>query len=275
MPFRFYAMDIQACKNTSDKLRQFEFKLASVNTGAKFLWGTQPPDVRQAMPLTLVNDTYEPGRGPAWWVKLVYDKVVIIPEESLVAAKTKRSDFNGPIIGSFDYSVKYKKKPMGAKDGDKPWICTWPQTTLEIFIYPSQNASLGFGAATATSKSAQPSTTAFEISSQTEYPLPPSPPPSYPKVVKFLERRLNFNDNSKPYCQQIRVIENGQSSKNITDDVGKPIIVKIMEKSNLWDVNKDKLHMRRPQEKRSWYSTEALVSRDLELSPCGCLWWST
>jgi hypothetical protein len=29
----------------------------------------------------------------------------------------------------------------GAQNGDKPWICTWPGTILEVFIYPAQNNS--------------------------------------------------------------------------------------------------------------------------------------
>ncbi|CRK13844.1 hypothetical protein BN1723_002062 [Verticillium longisporum] len=31
------------------------------------------------------------------------------------------------------------KGVIGTNAGDRPWICTWPGTLLEVFIYPSEN----------------------------------------------------------------------------------------------------------------------------------------
>jgi hypothetical protein len=113
-----------------------------------YSYGEQPFLIEKPAALELVNDTYDPGRGPAWFKSLSYNKTVIIPEGALSPGSPEgvkqRIRRNGPGGGPGKY-------PMGASDfkrkgiiseGAKPWICNWPETYLELFIYAGQNSSL-------------------------------------------------------------------------------------------------------------------------------------
>ncbi|KAJ3565041.1 hypothetical protein NPX13_g7641 [Xylaria arbuscula] len=94
-----------------------------------YSYGVQPPSLSDQQ-LMLVDDTFEPSRGPAWALALPYEKTVILPEQFLTYSdgqSQRRSMFG------FDF----KRKGL-AQSGEKPWICTWPSTILEILIYPNQ-----------------------------------------------------------------------------------------------------------------------------------------
>lgn len=102
-----------------------------------YSYGEQPPRVEKPVTLELVNDTFEMARGPAWYKLLQYDKVVVIPEASLNSSTT--SAISSKKIRSLPGLSDFKRK--GLRRGDKPWVCTWPDIYLELFIYPQQNSS--------------------------------------------------------------------------------------------------------------------------------------
>ncbi|KAK0742446.1 hypothetical protein B0T21DRAFT_409257 [Apiosordaria backusii] len=102
-----------------------------------YSYGEQPPLIEEPVTLGLVNDTFEPTRGPAFYKMLTYDKTVILPEAALsptTPSVTKRNIRNLAAMSDF------KRKNI-ARAGDKPWVCRWPDTYLEVFIYPHQNSS--------------------------------------------------------------------------------------------------------------------------------------
>ncbi|KAH8897032.1 hypothetical protein GQ53DRAFT_638324 [Thozetella sp. PMI_491] len=106
-----------------------------------YSYGEQPPIFPnpKPLPMELVNDTYEPSRGPAWFRMMAYNKTIIIPDNALAP-----SVFNGQkrgVSNSFRMGPDDFKRKGVAQIGDKPWICTWPDTFLELFIYPVQNSS--------------------------------------------------------------------------------------------------------------------------------------
>jgi len=114
-----------------------------------YSYGEQPFLIEKPVPLELVNDTFDTGRGPAWFKMLPYNKTVIIPEGTLTppagpppppAGKRHRVRRAGPSkypIGATDF----KRKGI-ISEGAKPWLCTWPETFLEVFIYAQQNSSI-------------------------------------------------------------------------------------------------------------------------------------
>lgn len=270
MPFRFYSMDVGRVPNATDT-SNYELTLTAFNaSNAKFIWGTQPPDIPDPRPLTLVADAFEQGRGPAWWLRIVYDKTVIVSEENFRPILSKRSwDLFSTPIAEIDPS-RFKKKSVGAKDGDKPWICTWPDTTLEIFIYPSQNVSVP----TTTTSSGATQTSPIDYASPTAN-LPLSPVFSYPKVVKFLERRWGDDPQSTASCRQIQIIDDGHGKKDVLDKNGNPIEVVISENMR----SLEELLAQRARTRHAWDKRRrpgSVVPREvLELTNCGCLWWST
>lgn len=109
-----------------------------------YSYGEQPFLIEKPAVLELVNDTYDPGRGPAWFKSLSYNKTVIVPEGALSAGNSgdakDRRDRGGP--GKYPMgSADFKRKGI-ISEGAKPWICNWPETYLELFIYAGQNSSI-------------------------------------------------------------------------------------------------------------------------------------
>lgn len=109
-----------------------------------YAWGSQPGLIREPQRLELVNDTYNPGRGPAWFKMVPFNKTIVLPEQALtptptagaVSAARLARDMHAHNVGGRDL----KRKAI-AQPGDKVWVCSWPQTYLEVFIYPMQNSS--------------------------------------------------------------------------------------------------------------------------------------
>jgi len=162
----------------------------------------------------------------------------------------------------------------GPVDGEKAWICTWPNVTMEIFIYPSQNASIP-GVTTATSLT--PSATLSGVPAEPTKP-PYDPTPSYPQVVKFLERRLFMDDDDiAAVCRQVKIVNDGRDSEPVLDDDGEPVSVRVKEKmSSYEEAISQQERSRHPDKREELLNSPMMMRREtLELTDCGCLWWST
>ncbi|KAM7218095.1 hypothetical protein V8F06_006501 [Rhypophila decipiens] len=155
-------------------------------TNNVYAYGEQPPIVNPVS-MELVTDLLEPNRGPAWFRILPYNKTVILPQHFLsptgsspparIKARALRELY--PRMGEF------KRKGI-AKPGDRPWVCNWPQTFLEIFIYPQQNSSW----ASFTGRPPPPplQTSEGQTSSITQVPASPeTPPPTVPETPETPE----------------------------------------------------------------------------------------
>lgn len=113
-------------------------------TNHVYSYGEQPFLLEKPARLELVNDTYDPGRGPAWFKAISYNKTVIVPEGVLSPGNggdPKNRIRRGP-GGKFPMGAADFKRKGIISEGAKPWICNWPETYLELFIYATQNSSL-------------------------------------------------------------------------------------------------------------------------------------
>ncbi|KAF4595793.1 proteinrelated to glucan 1, 4-alpha-glucosidase [Ophiocordyceps camponoti-floridani] len=248
MMSRSYAMTVSRVAEAPDT-KGYNLSLMARNfSNSKFYYGTQPPDISSPRPLQLVNDAFERNRGPAWWMLINYNKTVVVAQENFPPLP----DSSSPRI------KRYPQMSRGAQRDDRPWICTWPDTTLEIFIYPSQNISLG------------------DLPYDGDVPAPESSYDkmlSYPMVVKFLERRWHDDGTPAAHCRQIEITENGE--RDVVDEDGNPVEV-IIDESVRDNSERVAQHERgrHPNEDRG--SKKRIVAREaLELTDCGCLWWST
>ncbi|KAK3316092.1 hypothetical protein B0H66DRAFT_534355 [Apodospora peruviana] len=107
-----------------------------------YSYGEQPPIVSN-ITMELVTDLLEPNRGPAWFRMMPYNKTVILPQQFLSttgSGTVSRARIRG-LKNLVAESREFQRKKNVAKPGDKPWVCNWPQTFLEFFIYPQQNSS--------------------------------------------------------------------------------------------------------------------------------------
>lgn len=172
---------------------------------------------------------------------------------------------------------------------DKPWFCFWNGTILEAFIFVTLNTTTDIDDPPA----ADPSVTSTSINTipTLSYPSPPTiptpnlpatiPPGSasptwnhkrrdtlqtnYPKVVKFEERHNTQND-IKPYCQQMQIMNDGTPSP-LTDASGN-LIRQDLDETEPDDPDS---HYKR---RRSWFEIlSTLGKRDTTTnSGCQCQW---
>ncbi|KAI0204591.1 hypothetical protein F4808DRAFT_349089 [Astrocystis sublimbata] len=116
-----------------------------------YTYGVQPPLLFDQQ-LQLVNDSFERSLGPAWAFALPYNKTVILPEEYLSPTNTSSLE---EVQRRRSFGFNFKRKGL-AQLGDRPWICTWPGTLLEVFIYAGHNSSFKYPTSPDTTTSAPP-----------------------------------------------------------------------------------------------------------------------
>lgn len=179
-----------------------------------YAYGEQPPLILQPAKLKLVSDKYEPSRGPAWFKVLPFTKTVILPEKWLGSSDggshAQRKVRNVASMGG----GKPNLKRMGiAERGEKPWVCTWPETYLELFIYPQQNSSfanwpkqppLSSTSSTTTPDSTSTTSTATPVGAS-EPPPSSSYPPSGARETHSSNGHLSSSSSSsddRPYTPQ-------------------------------------------------------------------------
>ncbi|RGP75647.1 glucan 4-alpha-glucosidase [Fusarium longipes] len=170
-----------------------------------FPWGAQPPSIK-TVSMKLVNDTSDVARGPAWWLRTTYNKTVIVADKKLGDLSKRGWDQDGGDYEDYNSFHRFKNKPMNAKVGEQPWICTWPNTVIEFFIYPSENATgyhptptAGSEVESTTENSYATATTAWDA-----WKLP-----VYPHVYKMMERRFLWDEESVATCTQYEVVGDG------------------------------------------------------------------
>ncbi|KAL1891635.1 hypothetical protein Sste5346_007551 [Sporothrix stenoceras] len=270
-----------------------------------FYYGEQAPTITTRTPLQLVNDTLDLNRGPAWFKMMPYNKTVIVRESFLSVPNSqptseassgnnnKRGD--GDLTGSFSFGAAGpygRKGAMPAQAGDKPWVCTWPDTILEVFIYPNQNTSLykiSLSSTytpvtttptpttlnptyTAPTTNGAPATTADITTSGGQSSAPtqfPNSPPPYPRVVKMEERRMANSPQATCVQYELKAIGTGLKAVPNLDANGQPIQITIAEIESGPSLF--------AHQKRDAMGADEIFEKrdDSGLSKCGCLWMVT
>ncbi|KAG6260602.1 hypothetical protein E4U48_008245 [Claviceps purpurea] len=293
VPFRWYSMNVTTVPDVADT-SNYALKLAPFDPKAsKFIWGSQPPNIPESQRLFLVKDLAERSRGPAWHLEVEYNKTVILREDQLQAPPTSPSppfshsssssstspnpmatgadkrheDLLGPRASAFDKS-RFMRKSFAASPGDKPWICTWPNIKLQVFIYANQTFA---STKSTTSSSAGPSSTTglSDTPSPTNYKAP------YPKLVKFVERRPDHSSDA--ICTQYVILDGGRDKVINYDENHRPITIKINEVPSRGGRDGISDHFA-SSSASSWEvsssSSSSLQERDVDLTPCGCVSFS-
>lgn len=260
------------------------------NMPMSYAYGTQPPIIASEQSLTLVNDTQLPQLGPAWYFEVVYDKLVVVPEDDLPPPNNaKRNNFD------FRNHERGFSRKGTAQTGDKPWFCYWNNTVLETFIYVNQtsksgaqeaSASAAFASTAASISTAQgsyglvypsqysasigmlPSQTTTASSAATSSSINGNIVPGmfegYPKVVKLEERRIPAAGAYLPYCVKMEIQLDGSASPY--QDPGNDGLQDVLY------LNETEPSEAAPPAKRSLPGTE-LVERQIP-QLCQCVWLS-
>ncbi|KAG5925746.1 hypothetical protein E4U42_004011 [Claviceps africana] len=273
MPFRWYSMNVSVVPGAPET-SNYALQLAPFDPKAsRYILGSQPPTIPDSQRLYLVRDMAEKNRGPAWYLEVQYNKTVILREDQLQAppASTGTPARSGPEkrhwgaisspIPGFDKS-RFSRKGFAAGSGDKPWICTWPNVKLEVFIYPNQTLSSTTTTTTTTSTAESESMP----TGSSDGPPPINYKEPYPKLVKFVERRPD--DSPPATCTQYVILDGGRDKVPNLDENHQPITIKISEVSRNGKSITDRFAGPSPWESFS------LQERDVNLPPCGCVSFS-
>jgi hypothetical protein len=267
IPLRTFSMEVTQIPNASETAN-YELTLQPIDyLNSKYILGTSPPSVPDAEQLVLVNDTSGSGsgRGPAWWLQVNYTKTVVVSESqfSSDSTPTKRSwTYSDYPEDGFDPS-QFKEQSKTAVDGDKPWICTWPNTTLDIYIFPNQNNSLAV--ATTTSSTALPAAT-YDPNGAVQDPGSQTSKMNrfYPSYIKFNERRSKSKETPKPSCRQVEIYDYGHQDRPVWNSKGEPTIVFIEEIEQSGKSSSE----------RRWAINSMMARAQSDVQECGCLWQS-
>lgn len=254
-----YTITVTPIAGSTNKLRDNEVNLSLANGTFNdfFPYGTQPPILSQTQILNLVTDNQEPGRGPAWFFEMPYNKLVIVPQDQLQGSGSIHSKRD--IYDERDHSVLDFTRKQVAQPGDNPWFCYWNGTLLEAFIYVNLTSSAGYQIST-TSAGAT-ATRSGPPSSPTGASGQPQWLPAYPKVLKIEERRIPGDQSITPYCIQQHIDYEGNASP-VTNSTGQIVTIYLneTEASSISHIN----------DKRSY--DFAFQERDVDPGSCGCVW---
>lgn len=172
---------------------------------SSFTYGAQTPvlnDPEQS--LDLMMDTTDLSMGPALFFYALFDKLVILPQDTFSSNSVSKRG-----ISESDILTNSLHRKELAQNGDKPWFCWWNGTIMEFFLYINESIK----------DYETDSSTATKFS--LDHPGPtqtPSPReiskrepdlPDYPRRIKIGEKR-DYPEAKAPYCQQMEVLGGGQ-----------------------------------------------------------------
>ncbi|KAJ4161115.1 hypothetical protein NW765_005966 [Fusarium oxysporum] len=269
---------IQIDKGTRSKSKPcYNLTLKAIpDKDTPFPWGAQPPSIPQPTPMVLVNDTLELARGPAWWLRTKYNKTVIVSEKKFGAALSKRGWDGDDEYEDYNSFHRFKNKaPPNAKKGDKPWICTWPDTVIEFFIYPGENSSTYHppSATTTGSEGATATYSTYSSTSTADWSSWKQPVPVFPHVYKMVERRFLWGEESVATCTQYEIIGDGDEKRPVEKD-GKKVVIVIVEQENEDVDNLDLTFTKRSELETKKALRQLLKRTNPSLTDCGCSWTS-
>ncbi|KAJ5584517.1 uncharacterized protein N7459_004317 [Penicillium hispanicum] len=166
---------------------------------SSFTYGAQQPYLPQpTQSLNFAVDTSEAGMGPALFFWALFNKLVIVPEDTFSS-----SSVSARALGEDVFSQFLNRKET-AQPGEKPWFCWWNSTVLEFFLYVNESTSdTTYGATASTNGNMAGSTATANAQAKRDDVK------NYPRKIKIEERRDHSGAQS-PYCQQMQVMTNGQ-----------------------------------------------------------------
>lgn len=235
--------------------------------GSLLSYGASAPSINPSMTMELVNDTFDLSRGPAWFRMTPYNKTVVVAEDLLSTTSSSKAK-RDPSSGMFNTVGNFQRKGVAAA-GDRPWVCTWPDTFVEVFIYATQNSSYasetGGGTITAapTTTPTATGTGSATTATITDEIISVQPLSGYPRAVKVKERRIN--QAPRPYCVQVEVLTDNTTTP-VLDSSGNQVTIEIDEIEQSNGMDKRELG-------ESWMLPRAGNAGDM--SDCGCMWFSS
>ncbi|KAI9798162.1 MAG: hypothetical protein M1833_004911 [Piccolia ochrophora] len=245
-------------------------------------YGQQAPVVTAPQRLSIRYDTDATDAGPAYVAQTAYTKVVILHEDEFDPREnSKRSldhdDDDSLAVRTFSRETRTgPPQKVQVKKGDKPWLCYWNNTVLDVFIYTMHNSSSSDQGGSTNMDSSQfaSSIDSANPSGAAEQRLRrkraeahladtkekrSSMPAPFPKEIKFEEHRMpDFVDDIKPYCTKMQMLNDMMLAPWPSND---PLVV-YLDESFSSPAKRRRRHLA---------NTQSLRRRDVAES-CHCEW---
>ncbi|KAJ5888088.1 hypothetical protein N7495_008129 [Penicillium taxi] len=203
--------DFKAGWACQEKASDFEMYLGNSGSGhyavlgsdgptSTFTYGAQSPFLpTPTQNLSLAYDTSNTGLGPALFFYTLFDKLIILPQDTFSSSSLSSRSFSDELMAGM-----MERKEV-SKPGEEPWFCWWNSTMMEFFLYINQSTS----DTTSSTASHDDSMSTSTATSEAQYKNRRSSIFNYPRNIKIEERR-DYSGAEAPYCQQMLVESSGQ-----------------------------------------------------------------
>ncbi|OJJ85681.1 uncharacterized protein ASPGLDRAFT_123392 [Aspergillus glaucus CBS 516.65] len=167
-------------------------------------YGAQAPLLNdQTQSLSYVMDTSDYSMGPALFFYALFDKLVVLPQDTFSSSSVSSSSSSKRSISESDILASSLSRKQATQTGEKPWFCWWNATVLEFFLYVNETSRESHYSSTATlTYDTATETPSYGATTQS------SDLPSYPRRIKIGEKR-DYPEARAPYCQQMEVLGSG------------------------------------------------------------------
>ncbi|KAL2810656.1 hypothetical protein BJX63DRAFT_306649 [Aspergillus granulosus] len=169
-------------------------------------YGAQAPFfTNPSINLSLVMDTSDLSLGPALSFFTFFDKLIVVPEDTLTS-----SDIASRSVPEEQITGTYSKRASDV--GERPWFCWWNSTVMEFFLYINQttkvtrydtSSSLANSDSTDDDNDDNKALTTDSLSKRGD-----DSSDYYPRRIKIEEKR-DYAEAQAPYCQQMQVMGDG------------------------------------------------------------------
>lgn len=122
--------------------------------------------------LTPAVDSSNPDAGPGYYFRWTYDRMILLSEEQMLPG--------GESSGGGGREMR---------PGDKPWLCFFNNTSIDGFVYTSQDSTVT-------------NNVTYTIATNVTRELSP-----FPYAVRVIEQRLQ--NSTLPYCERREIGEDG------------------------------------------------------------------
>ncbi|PWY92507.1 hypothetical protein BO70DRAFT_367626 [Aspergillus heteromorphus CBS 117.55] len=176
------------------------------SSSSSLTYGAQQPVFSNpTQNMSMMMDSNDLSFGPALTFITLYDKLVVVPQDSFPSSASSKRDY----VTTDEVAANMYSRKQVAQAGDKPWFCWWNSTVMEFFLYMNETTkeaaySSSSAIVTATAQATQGSSSSNSASKRSSSSLP-----DYPRRIKMEEKR-DHPGATNPYCQQMQVLDDGE-----------------------------------------------------------------
>ncbi|KAL3461335.1 hypothetical protein BJX64DRAFT_165561 [Aspergillus heterothallicus] len=190
-----------------DNERKIEFRNNQLSK--TLTYGAQAPLFTDpSIELSLAMDTSDLSLGPALSFFTYFDKLIVVPEDTLSSA-----DITSRSVPEEQITSAYSKRASDV--GDRPWFCWWNSTVMEFFLYINQttkvtryDTSSSLTDSNSTDDNDDDDNKAVTTDSLSKRGDNSSD--YYPRRIKMEEKR-DYAQAQAPYCQQMQIMDDGSA----------------------------------------------------------------